>query len=124
MSMLSKNISRGEVECHCGCGFDTMDSETIDLVQGACDYFAKKQGVPRVVLTITSGARCEKHNKEVGGSPNSQHTKGRAMDIKILGVPPEEVYYYFTNVYQGQYGIGKYDSFTHIDSRTNGPARW
>ncbi len=30
---------------------------------------------------ITSGYRCESHNKEVGGVLNSKHTKGYACDI-------------------------------------------
>ena len=32
-------------------------------------------------LPVTSGARCEKHNREVGGRPHSWHLKGLAVDI-------------------------------------------
>lgn len=35
-------------------------------------------GIPFVV---TSGFRCEKHNKEIGGSANSSHLVGCAVDI-------------------------------------------
>lgn len=35
-------------------------------------------------LTITSGYRCLKLNRLVGGQPNSYHTKGMAADIRIL----------------------------------------
>lgn len=34
-------------------------------------------------IIITSGYRCEKLNKAVGGVPNSWHTKGNAADIHI-----------------------------------------
>lgn len=34
-------------------------------------------------IVITSGYRCEKLNKAVGGVPNSRHTKGNAADIHI-----------------------------------------
>ena len=34
-------------------------------------------------IIITSGFRCEKLNKAVGGVPNSWHTKGNAADIHI-----------------------------------------
>ena len=34
-------------------------------------------------IVITSGFRCEKLNKAVGGVPNSWHTKGNAADIHI-----------------------------------------
>ena len=34
-------------------------------------------------LIIASGYRCEKHNREIGGSPTSSHLKGLAVDIYI-----------------------------------------
>ena len=34
-------------------------------------------------ITITSGYRCVKLNKAVGGVPNSWHTKGNAADIRV-----------------------------------------
>jgi hypothetical protein len=36
-------------------------------------------------IKISSGYRCEKLNKEVGGVYNSQHLKGQAADIDIQG---------------------------------------
>ena len=123
MTELSKNIFRHEVACKCGCGFDTMDFETIEAVQDCCDYFAHKQGVDKVVLIINSGARCLEHNRKIGGSKNSQHLLGRAMDIVIKGVSPRDVYTFLDKNYDGEYGIGSYTTFTHIDTRS-GFARW
>lgn len=37
-------------------------------------------------ITVTSGYRCPKLNKAVGGSSTSQHTQGQAVDI-TLGTP-------------------------------------
>lgn len=34
-------------------------------------------------IKINSGYRCPKHNKAVGGSPNSLHMKGQAVDIPV-----------------------------------------
>lgn len=34
-------------------------------------------------LTINSGYRCSKHNRTVGGSPNSQHMQGFSADVKL-----------------------------------------
>lgn len=34
-------------------------------------------------ITITSGYRCQKLNKAVGGVANSWHTKGNAADIRV-----------------------------------------
>jgi len=126
MGDLTKNISRSELSCNCGCGSDSIDYETTVVVQDACDHFAEKLGVERVTLTITSANRCFKYNRSpaVGSNDNSQHPRSRAMDIKIGGVYPSDVYSYLVDKYPGKYGIGKYKSFTHIDTRSSGPARW
>jgi len=132
MSQLTKNFWRHEMRCkgkNCdgqgnNCGFDTMDHETLRVAQAACDHFARQLGVPRVICHVTSAARCPAHNKNVGSTPQSQHLLGRAMDIWIVGVSPQELYDYFVTTYPDKYGVGLYGTFTHIDTRTNGPARW
>jgi len=40
----------------------------------------------------------------------------------VDGVPPADVYAYADSLGLG--GVGRYDTFTHIDTRSNGPARW
>lgn len=124
MGSLTKNISRHEVACSCECGLDTMDFETILAVQDTCDFFALELGLDRVTLIINSGCRCPAHNAAVGGSANSKHMRCRAIDFKILEVSPDAVYDYLVTRYPMHYGIGKYETFTHLDTRTNGPARW
>lgn len=42
------------------------------------DYARYLAGIPFV---INSGYRTRKHNDKVGGSPNSSHTRGYAVDI-------------------------------------------
>jgi hypothetical protein len=39
------------------------------------------RGAAGFPFKINSGSRCEKHNKEVGGKPNSAHLSGLAADI-------------------------------------------
>ena len=124
MGDLTKNISRHELACSCGCGFDTMDWETLNVVQEVCDWAAERLDQDKVTLRINSACRCPKHNEAEGGSKNSQHMRARAMDIVIVGLDPALVHQYLTGRFVGKYGIGKYDSFTHIDTRSNGPARW
>jgi len=41
----------------------------------------KLAGIP---FTITSWTRCEEHNEKVGGSNNSEHLKGMAVDIVAI----------------------------------------
>lgn len=117
MGDLTVNLSRHEFACKCGCGFDTVDVETLQVVQDVCTHFQCR-------VLITSGCRCEHHNTSVGGSENSQHTKGRAADCKFSRVEPEAVYHYLNSRYDGKYGFGVYKTFNHIDTRTDGPARW
>jgi len=51
-----------------------MQHEFLELLDRAREL----AGVPFV---ITSGYRCEAHNRRVGGKPNSAHTRGYAADI-------------------------------------------
>lgn len=115
MGDISKHFDRQEIACKCGCGFDTMDAETLKVADEIRDFVGSS-------ITPSSGARCLAHNVEIGGSKNSQHTKGRAMDLPVPD--PGAVYRFLCTRYEGLYGIGVYHSFVHIDTRTNGPARW
>lgn len=66
---------------------------------------------------ITSGLRCSKHNKAVGGSSGSRHTKGKACDIFINSVSSSKT---------GRKGIVDYWIATYPSSRyayCNGYAR-
>lgn len=73
-------------------------------------------------IKITSGYRCDSHNKKVGGSPKSQHKEGTATDIQSRRIKPRALAAFVKQNYVFG-GIGAYDTFTHIDSR-NGKARW
>jgi uncharacterized protein YcbK (DUF882 family) len=115
MDKISKYFNRHEVACKCGCGFDSMDAETLKLADEVREF----EGRP---ITPRSGARCKEHNTKVGGGKRSQHLYARAMDLPVTS--PDEVYAYLCAKYPGMYGFGVYDTFVHIDTRTNGPARW
>ena len=108
MGDLSLNLSRHEFACQCGCGYDTVDFELVTVVQEGCEYFD-------TTVTINSGARCVKHNTNIGGHPRSKHTIGKAADVVYKNVKPNLVAAYFERVYTNKYGIGTYKNFTHID---------
>ncbi len=68
-----------EFGCPCGCGINNPSKELVYRLNSA----RVKAGVP---FHLNSACRCEKHNAEVGGLPNSAHltseTKvGYASDI-------------------------------------------
>ena len=119
-----KHFSRSEFACKCGCGFDTVDHELAEV----CDAVRTHFGTP---VVVTSGCRCEAHNKKEGGKPRirgkpnsgSQHLYGRAADIQVEDIDPWEVtqwvYLNFPKV-----STGTYETFTHLDTRTTGPKYW
>lgn len=115
MGDISKYFNRSEIECGDGCGFDSMDAITLQIADDAREFVNEP-------ITPSSGCRCVSHNRSVGGAKNSQHTQARAMDLPVRN--PKALFDYLTEKYPGKYGFGLYDSFVHIDSRTNGGARW
>jgi len=110
---LSANFHLSEMECSCS----QCDETLVDM-----DHIAKLQQLRHDLnasITITSGYRCPAHNAAVGGSSRSQHKEGTATDIVVRGMSPDEV----ADACEKFDGLGRYDTFTHIDSRGSG-ARW
>lgn len=139
MGDLTRNFSRHEFECECGCGFDTVDYGLITILQESVAYFEKKYN-SKVSVTITGGNRCKEHNetvqKEVNNdyvpySSKSTHIEAKAADHKhyrYVGeiktqIPPIEVYNYYDEKYPNSCGVGLYSNRVHVDSR-NTKARW
>lgn len=116
VAQLSANFDSSEFACKgMGCCNSTMiDDKLVEYVQKIRDHFGKP-------VSINSGYRCKTHNKKVGGSSGSNHTKGMAADIVVKDVAPAEVAKYAESI--GILGIGLYETskdgyFVHIDTRT------
>lgn len=58
------------------------------LVDNLLDPIREKFAVPMIV---TSGYRCERLNKLVGGVDNSQHIKGEAVDFCFAGFSKKDM---------------------------------
>lgn len=114
---LSRNFKRSEFACRCGCGFDTVDIETLKILTRVREHYNKP-------LFITSGCRCPKHNAKEGGAPKSYHVQGRAVDFRVAGVKAKEVYDFLDEEYPYQYGLGLYSTWVHLDTRSGKQARW
>ena len=71
------------------------------------------------VVIITSGWRSEDYNKEIGGTSQSKHLSGQAIDFCVMKFPPSKVQSFLKN-FSG--GLGSYRNFTHIDIGTK--RRW
>lgn len=122
MGDLSPHFSRAEFQCS-GCTpekpcwrncVDTVDAALLTVLERIRGYY----GAP---VRILSGFRCIERNAIVGGAINSQHLYGRAADIVVDGVPPDELYQFLDPWHTG--GQGGYKTFTHIDTRRD-RVRW
>ncbi len=113
--MNTKHFNESELACKC-CNETKPNSELVAVLELVRNYF----GAP---VTVNSGYRCEKHNKSVGGAKGSKHLLGIAADIVVKGIKPSDVYTFLNSTFPNRYGIGEYNTFTHIDVREN-KARW
>lgn len=123
MPQLSKHFRREEFHCT-GCtpanpcwrgGWDTVDAELVEILEKVRAFF-------EAPVLVSSGHRCPERNRAVGGVENSQHLLGRAADIKVVGIDPDQVWDFLRPWHEG--GLGVYDSFVHVDTRSDGPERW
>jgi hypothetical protein len=72
-----KWFQKKECACKCGCGTSfKMDYPLLISV----DWLRDVMGVRFIV---TSGFRCVKNNQSVGGSENSFHLTGKAIDVTV-----------------------------------------
>ncbi len=113
---LSTHFSRHEFACSDGCGFDSIDAQTLEILEAVRAHFGRP-------VIVTSGARCREYNESVGGAIRSQHLYGRAADIKVQDHPPMIVADFIEETFP-EASVGRYLTFTHVDTRSDGPARW
>ncbi len=111
MGDMTKNFSRAEFECKCGCGADHISPMLVQMLQAVRDHFERP-------VKVVSGVRCKKHNTRVHGARNSQHLAGTAADVVIDGIHPRQVAQFVGTIMPGWGGIKAYPRFTHIDVRT------
>lgn len=105
---LSNDFKVREFICPC-CGEEGIKDELIFRLQAAHDLLPIHR-----VMVVTSGYRCEKHNKAVGGVGDSAHKKGLAVDIKCEGSSHK---WMLIKAFMkaGFKRIGIYDNFIHVD---------
>ena len=65
-------LNTDKLKCPCGCG--------MTVKQGTIDAHNRLAGVLGANAVVSSGARCVNYNNKIGGSKNSQHLYGLAID--------------------------------------------
>lgn len=85
------------------------------LVINLLDPIRERFAVPMIV---TSGYRCERLNKLVGGVDNSQHIKGEAVDFYFQGFSKREMTAAFFEIAEkfdfDQLILYRYNGFIHV----------
>lgn len=82
-----KHFKQNEFTCKCGCGLNNIDLKVVKVADAIREHF-------RQPCIITSGCRCTKHNKKVGGVSNSRHLNGKAVDLYVKNVRGKDLFYY------------------------------
>lgn len=107
---ISKNFKLREFECKDGSQLVKIDSQLVAQLQCVRDKCKQP-------LIITSAYRSVSHNKFVGGSSDSQHLYGKAVDVRTpKGMTVDQ----FAKLGKecGFKGVGKYTWGCHFDVRT------
>jgi uncharacterized protein YcbK (DUF882 family) len=84
-----------------------VDARTLQILSQMSRHFNNAE------IVVVSGVRAAPY-----GAPNSRHFVGRAMDIRVPGVPARQVRDYVWRNFRGV-GVGYYpeQQFVHIDTR-------
>lgn len=104
-SIGTKNFSQSELEKSAKAEKNKIDNRIPTEYLGNAQELLNALQVFRDVLgkpiKITSGYRCEKLNRLVGGVSNSSHLKGWAADISVSGMSAKELFYWMSGFLKG-----------------------
>ena len=147
MGDLTKNLSKSELTCKCGCGLTIINQDLVALVQAIADESGKK-------ISVHSWTRCQWNNARSGGvvakkylipgtnkldlskyprgekglPKDSNHTHGTAADIELIGASAGTLWALIKRMYSGGKlpllaGLGRYGTFCHVDIEPKTPGR-
>lgn len=89
------------------CGVVIVSAWLVHLLNRVREAYGKP-------MVVTSGYRCKKRNKKVGGKPNSAHRRGTAADIKCDN--SKDRYLLLLLAYEAGFKrIGISSEFLHLD---------
>jgi len=121
---LTAHFSKDEFDCTDGSEMTFEVLNNVIEVANNLEVLRAHFGAP---ITINSAYRSPVYNRSVGGAVNSQHLGGKAADVVIDGVTPDEVAdaidFLIEVGLMKEGGLGRYDTFTHYDIRGT-KARW
>ena len=89
------------------CGSVAMNEEFLLKLDRA-------RAIAKIPFIVTSGYRCEKHNRAIGSLDTSSHLKGRAADIACTS-DRNRYLILVAAIASGIKRIGVYKTFLHLD---------
>ncbi len=110
-----KHFSLREFECKCGCGKNDVQAVLIEMLD-------KARELAEVPFVVTSGCRCENHNREIGGSEKSGHISGEAADIAVNSRTRYAVLKGIIKAGFKRIGVSK--DFIHVDIKQEPGCLW
>jgi len=108
---ITRNFSRHEFACKCGCGFDAIDERIVHRLQVVRDII-------QVKIDIHSGCRCKQHNLDAKGKPLSFHLaqeNGKAWAADWTVEDEEKFIYAGRLLSNWSGGFHQYSNFIHTD---------
>lgn len=116
MSWESGHFKSSELECKCGCGLDKVDPAFLWKLNLARDY-------AQIPFNLTSGCRCEQHNKDEGGSDYSDHLCLPACEGADILINSSRLRFKIIDacLKAGFRRIGIAENFIHVGNRQNNP---
>ena len=115
MSKLTEHFTSSEMNCPCMDCIDNDSGKGID--RGLVDALEVVRLVYDQPIHITSGVRCEQHNKDVGGKSTSEHLDGKAVDIRVDNSRARYELLSLLFVHFNRIGIGS--NFVHVGVSTD-----
>lgn len=104
---ITPNIKVYEVACKDGSDYIKIDYVVCAIAQYVRDYYKKG-------IHINSAYRTVAHNRAQGGTSDSRHLKGYAIDAWVTGVKQQELANLAYSM--GLVRVGVYGSFVHMDT--------
>lgn len=105
-----RGLHSSDFRCPC-CGALVLDLETLAAV-----VEINARLYPGSPVKIESGYRCPVHNEKVGGSPDSMHLRGLAVDLKHPNLTPLELAC-FILVLEGRVLLNPQNGCVHYEPR-------
>ena len=107
-----KFFRKEEFACKCGRYCNGYPAEMDEALIRTAERLRRHFGAP---VRVSSGLRCSRHNRSVGGVGNSRHLAGKAMDFCVTGKTAAAVLEFIQQQPEIRYAYAIDGSYVHMD---------